>query len=231
MIVMIVNHETVMLSRDFRKFSTGDSLWTRLVSNGKYHGLFLDQRPSDQQQSSFLRASSEFNIGAPTKSSQLLDQALLTTTTWHFVRRHLQSWWVFRPSNRQLSCQTQHRPNGWNKTKCRQCLENLNRPRLRMTIQMKSHQQCLRREEERETQGARNTGARSKFHILSLCQNLWWFPIIHRKEREANEETELEVIKRRNMFLKKEEQRLNDMKKKMQECYMSLIRQKKIRFQ
>jgi len=54
---------------------------------------------------------------------------------------------------------------------------------------------------------------------------------INKKQKEATEETELEMLTRRNEFLKAEEKRLTDRKRKVQQSYLSLIRQKKIRFQ
>ena len=55
--------------------------------------------------------------------------------------------------------------------------------------------------------------------------------IFFRKQKEAIEETELERLTRRNEFLKAEEKRLSERKRKLQQSYLSLIRQKKIRFQ
>jgi len=53
----------------------------------------------------------------------------------------------------------------------------------------------------------------------------------NKKHKEAIEETELEMLTRRNEFLRVEEKRLRERKRKMQQSYLSLIRQKKIRFQ
>lgn len=53
----------------------------------------------------------------------------------------------------------------------------------------------------------------------------------NKKQKEAIEETELERLTRRNEFLKAEEKRLSERKRKLQQSYLSLIRQKKIRFQ
>jgi len=54
---------------------------------------------------------------------------------------------------------------------------------------------------------------------------------VNKKKKEAIEETELEMLTRRNEFLREEEKRLTDRKWKLQQSYLSLIRQKKIRFQ
>jgi len=54
---------------------------------------------------------------------------------------------------------------------------------------------------------------------------------VNKKQKEAIEETELEMLTRRNEFLREEEKRLTDRKWKLQQSYLSLIRQKKIRFQ
>merc|ERR1712130_220065 len=53
----------------------------------------------------------------------------------------------------------------------------------------------------------------------------------NKKQKEAIEETELEMLTRRNEFLRAEEKRLSERKRKLQQSYISLIRQKKIRFQ
>jgi len=53
----------------------------------------------------------------------------------------------------------------------------------------------------------------------------------NKKHKEAKEETELEMLTRRNEFLREEEKRLSERKRKLQQTYLSLIRQKKIRFQ
>jgi len=54
---------------------------------------------------------------------------------------------------------------------------------------------------------------------------------VNKKKKEAIEETELEMLTRRNELLREEEKRLTDRKRKLQQSYLSLIRQKKIRFQ
>jgi len=53
----------------------------------------------------------------------------------------------------------------------------------------------------------------------------------NKKHKEAIEETELEMLTRRNEFLRGEEKRLSERKRKLQQSYLSLIRQKKIRFE
>merc|ERR1712130_425286 len=52
----------------------------------------------------------------------------------------------------------------------------------------------------------------------------------NKKQKEAIEETELEMLTRRNEFLRAEEKRLSERKRKLQQSYISLNRQKKIRF-
>ena len=52
-----------------------------------------------------------------------------------------------------------------------------------------------------------------------------------RKEKAATEETELEMLEKRNAFLREEEQKLTDRLTQMKQCYLALIRQKKIKFQ
>ena len=52
-----------------------------------------------------------------------------------------------------------------------------------------------------------------------------------RKQKEATEETELEMLTIRNELLREEEKRLTDRKRELQQSYLSLIRQKKIIFQ
>jgi len=54
---------------------------------------------------------------------------------------------------------------------------------------------------------------------------------VNKKKREDMEETELEMLTQRNEFLREEEKRLTDRKRKLQQSYLSLIRQKKIRFE
>jgi len=54
---------------------------------------------------------------------------------------------------------------------------------------------------------------------------------VNKKQRETIEKTELEMLTERNEFLREKEKRLTDRKRKLQQCYLSLIRQKKIRFQ
>jgi len=53
---------------------------------------------------------------------------------------------------------------------------------------------------------------------------------MNKKEREAEEDAELEALAARNAFLREEEQRLTARKRKLQQAYLDLIRQKKIRF-
>jgi len=52
----------------------------------------------------------------------------------------------------------------------------------------------------------------------------------NKKEREAEEDAELEDLAARNAFLREVEQRLTARKRKLQQAYLDLIRQKKIRF-
>ena len=52
-----------------------------------------------------------------------------------------------------------------------------------------------------------------------------------RKEKAVTEETELEMLEKMNAFLREEEQKLTDRLTKMKQCYLALIRQKKIKFQ
>jgi len=52
----------------------------------------------------------------------------------------------------------------------------------------------------------------------------------NKKQREAEEDAELEDLEARNSFLREEEQRLTARKRKLQQAYLGLIRQKKIRF-
>jgi len=52
---------------------------------------------------------------------------------------------------------------------------------------------------------------------------------MNKKEREAEEDAELEDLAARNAFLREEEQRLTARKRKLQQAYLDLIRQKKIR--
>jgi len=54
---------------------------------------------------------------------------------------------------------------------------------------------------------------------------------VNKKQKEEIEETELEMLTSRNKFLREEEKRLTDRKRKLQQSYLSLIRQKKIRFE
>merc|ERR1719234_1823354 len=54
---------------------------------------------------------------------------------------------------------------------------------------------------------------------------------VNKKQRETIEKTELEMLTERNEFLREEEKRLTDRKRKLQQCYLSLIRLKKIRFE
>jgi len=54
---------------------------------------------------------------------------------------------------------------------------------------------------------------------------------INKKQKEATEETELEMLTIRNELLREEEKRLTDRKRELQQSYLSLIRQKKIIFQ
>jgi len=51
----------------------------------------------------------------------------------------------------------------------------------------------------------------------------------NKKEREAEEDAELKDLEARNAFLRGEEQRLTARKRKLQQVYLDLIRQKKIR--
>jgi len=51
----------------------------------------------------------------------------------------------------------------------------------------------------------------------------------NKKEREAEEDAELEDLAARNAFLREVEQRLTARKRKLQQAYLDLIRQKKIR--
>ena len=50
-----------------------------------------------------------------------------------------------------------------------------------------------------------------------------------RKQREAEEDAELGDLEARNAFLRDEEQRLTARKIELQQAYLDLIRQKKIR--
>jgi len=52
----------------------------------------------------------------------------------------------------------------------------------------------------------------------------------NKKQREAEEDAELEDLEARNASLREEEQRLTARKRKLQQAYLDLIRQKKIRF-
>merc|ERR1712047_232008 len=52
---------------------------------------------------------------------------------------------------------------------------------------------------------------------------------MNKKEREAEEDAQLEDLAARNAFLREEEQRLTARKRKLQQAYLDLIRQKKIR--
>ena len=52
-----------------------------------------------------------------------------------------------------------------------------------------------------------------------------------RKEKAVTEETELEMLEKRNAFLREKEQKLTDRLTQMKQCYLALIRQKKIKFQ
>merc|ERR1711971_1443676 len=54
---------------------------------------------------------------------------------------------------------------------------------------------------------------------------------VNKKQRETIEKTELEMLTERNEFLREKEKRLTDRKRKLQQCYLSLIRLKKIRFE
>jgi len=54
---------------------------------------------------------------------------------------------------------------------------------------------------------------------------------VNKKKKETIKETELEMLTKRNEFLRQEEKRLTDRKRKLQQSYLSLIRQKKIRFE
>jgi len=51
----------------------------------------------------------------------------------------------------------------------------------------------------------------------------------NKKEREAEEDAKLEDLEARNAFLREEEQRLTARKRELQQAYLDLIRQKKIR--
>ena len=51
-----------------------------------------------------------------------------------------------------------------------------------------------------------------------------------RKQREAEGDAELQDLETRNSFLREEEQRLTARKRKLQNAYLDLIRQRKIRF-
>jgi len=52
----------------------------------------------------------------------------------------------------------------------------------------------------------------------------------NKKQKEAEEDAELEDLEARNSFLREEEQRLTARKRKLQQAYLDLIRQRKIRF-
>jgi len=52
----------------------------------------------------------------------------------------------------------------------------------------------------------------------------------NKKQREAEEDAGLEDLEARNAFLREEEQRLTARKRKLQQAYLDLIRQRKIRF-
>ena len=81
--------------------------------------------------------------------------------------------------------------------------------------------------------GARDTGRTSESKLLSSYRKglLPHSSHLHfRKEREAEEDAELEALAARNAFLREEEQRLTARKRKLQQAYLDLIRQKKIRF-
>jgi len=54
---------------------------------------------------------------------------------------------------------------------------------------------------------------------------------VKKKEKAATEETELEMLEKRNAFLREKEQKLTDRLTQMKQCYLALIRQKKIKFQ
>ena len=62
-------------------------------------------------------------------------------------------------------------------------------------------------------------------------EKVLFFTYLHfRKEREAEEDAKLEDLEARNAILREKEQRLTARKRELQQAYLDLIRQKKIRF-